>query len=293
MNITKFRGTGVALITPFKVDSNIDYNALERIVEYCIKGRLNYIVVFGTTGEPATLNKNEKHEVLKTVIRITDKRIPIVVGIGGNNTREILEDINEFGTNNLDGILSVVPYYNKPNQNGIYEHFKAIANVSKLPVIMYNVPHRTGVNMNSETTVKLAHEFSNIVAVKEASGNMVQISEIIRDKPEKFSVISGDDVFTLPMIAVGAEGVISVIANAFPLNYSTMVEEALGGNYTLAKQIHLSMLKIINAIFSEGSPAGVKAILHQKGLIENVVRLPLTTISENLYNKISELAALL
>jgi 4-hydroxy-tetrahydrodipicolinate synthase len=291
MNDTKFQGTGVALITPFKTDYSVDYQAFENTVEYCIKGKVNYVVVLGTTGEPATLNKKEKNEVINTVIRAVNKRVAVVVGIGGNNTREVEEEIKTLDTKNLDGILSVVPYYNKPNQVGIYEHFKAIARVSQLPVIMYNVPHRTGVNMNSETTIKLAAEFSIIAGVKEASGNMTQISEIIRDKPEDFAVISGDDVFTLPMIAVGANGVISVIANALPLNYSTMVEEALGGNYQLAREIHLSMLKITNAVFSEGNPAGVKAILHHKGIIENIVRLPLTMVSEKLYKEIVELVS--
>ncbi len=285
---SKFEGTGVALITPFKIDFSVDHQALENMVDYCISGKINYIVVLGTTGEPATLSKHEKHEVINTVTGAVNKRVPVVVGIGGNNTMEIVEDIKTID-NNVDGILSVVPYYSRPNQKGIYEHFKAIAHVSSLPVIMYNVPHRTGVNMNSDTTVKLASEFPNLIGIKEASGNMTQISEIIRDKPENFLVISGDDVVTLPMIALGADGVISVIANAYPLNFSTLVEEALGGNYQLARKIHLSMISVINGIFSEGSPAGVKAILHQKGIIENVVRLPLTSVSESLYNKLADL----
>lgn len=287
---SKFEGTGVAIITPFKKDFSVDFAAIELVVEHCIKGKVNYIVVLGTTGEPATLQKSEKKEVIQTIVKSVGKRVPIVVGIGGNNTREVVEEIKAVETNHIDGILSVVPYYNKPNQVGIYEHFKAIAGVSRLPVIMYNVPHRTGINMNSETTIRLAVDFNNLVGVKEASGNLNQISEIIRDKPQNFAVISGDDLWTLPMIAIGSVGVISVIANAIPLNFSTMVEEALSGNYQLARIIHLGMLDIIHGIFSEGSPAGVKAILHHKGLIENVVRLPLTSVSEVHYKKLSDLS---
>lgn len=290
MSETKFTGTGVAIITPFKTDNSVDYAALERVTDHCIQGNVNYIVVLGTTGESVTLNKNEKHDVIDTVVKAASKRVPVVVGIGGNNTMDILEGIKSVNLGQLDGILSVVPYYNKPNQNGLYEHYKAIAQVSPLPVIMYNVPGRTGINMSAETTVKLAHDFRNLVAVKEASGNMQQIMEILRDKPEGFSVISGDDGLTYPMIALGASGVISVVANAFPRDFSLMVEEALGGNYQLARSIHFSLLEMIGALFTEGSPAGVKAVMHQMGLIENQVRLPLTPVSEKHYQKLQELA---
>ncbi len=289
MSDTKFTGTGVAIITPFKSDYSVDYPALERVTEHCIKGKVNYIVVLGTTGESVTLSKSEKIEVINTVIKTTAKRVPVVVGIGGNNTMDVVEGIKTLNSNNVDGILSVVPYYNKPNQKGLYEHYKAISQASQLPVIMYNVPGRTGINMNADTTVKLAHDFKNLVAVKEASGNMQQIMEILRDKPEGFSVISGDDALTLPMIAVGASGVISVIANAMPLDFSTMVEEALGGNYQLARKIHLSLLELIVALFTEGNPAGVKAVMHQANLIQNVVRLPLTSVSDKHYQKLQEI----
>ena len=253
---SKFTGTGVAIITPFKTDSSVDYPALERVTEHCIKGKVNYIVVLGTTGESVTLSKSEKVEVINTVINTASKRVPIVVGIGGNNTMDVLDGFKTVNLSNADGILSVVPYYNKPNQQGLYEHYKAIAQASPLPVIMYNVPGRTGVNMNADTTIKLANDFKNLVAIKEASGNVQQIMEILRDKPEGFSVISGDDSLTLPLISLGATGVISVVANAIPLDFSTMVKEALEGNYQLAKKIHFSLLELIGALFTEGNPAG-------------------------------------
>jgi len=291
MSETKFTGTGVAIITPFKSDYSVDFPALERVTEHVIKGKVNYIVVLGTTGESVTLNKSEKIEVINTVIKATAKRVPIVVGIGGNNTMDVVEGIKTVDLKNVDGILSVVPYYNKPNQTGLYEHYKAVAQASSIPVILYNVPGRTGINMNADTTVRLAQDFKNLVAVKEASGNMQQIMEILRDKPEGFSVISGDDALTLPMIALGATGVISVVANALPHDFSTLVREALDGNYQLAKKIHFSLLEIIGGLFTEGNPAGVKALMHQAKLIENVVRLPLTPVSEKHYKKLQELAS--
>jgi 4-hydroxy-tetrahydrodipicolinate synthase len=291
MTDSKFNGTGVAIITPFNEDFTVDFPALERVVDYCIKGKVNYIVVLGTTGESVTLNKKEKLEVIDVVVKAASKRVPVVVGIGGNNTMDVLEGIKTVNLSNLDGILSVVPYYNKPTQGGLYEHYKAISQVSPLPVIMYNVPGRTGANMSAETTVRLAHDFKNLVAIKEASGNMQQIMEILRDKPASFSVISGDDALTLPMIATGANGVISVIANALPLDFSTMVEEAIHGNYTLARKIHFSLLEMIAALFAEGSPAGVKAAMNKMGLIKNVVRLPLTPVSEKHYSKIASIVA--
>jgi len=289
MSDTRFTGTGVAIITPFNTNNSVDYPALERVVEHCINGKVNYIVVLGTTGESVTLNQSEKIEVIDTVVKATSKRVPVVVGIGGNNTQDVIDGIKTVNFNGIDGILSVVPYYNKPNQKGIYEHYKAIARVSPLPVILYNVPGRTGINMNTETTVSLAHDFKNLVAVKEASGNMQQVMEILRDKPSGFDVISGDDALTFPMLTLGATGVISVIANAFPLDFSTMVEEALSGNYPLARKIHFTYLEVIGAIFTEGNPAGVKAIMHQQELIKNVVRLPLTSVSEKHYQKLNEI----
>lgn len=287
---SKFTGTGVAIITPFKNDFSVDFPALERVVEHVIKGQVNYIVVLGTTGESVTLNKKEKIEVIDTVVKTTAKRVPIVVGIGGNNTADVVEGLKTVNLNGADGILSVVPYYNKPNQTGLYEHYKAVSQASPLPVILYNVPGRTGINMNADTTIKLAREFQNLVAIKEASGNMQQIMEILRDKPEGFSVISGDDALTLPMVALGATGVISVVANALPMDFSTMVREAIDGNYQLARKIHFSYLEVIAALFTEGNPAGVKAVMHGLKLIENVVRLPLTPVSDKHYQKLQELA---
>jgi len=289
MSDSKFSGTGVAIITPFNNDYSVDFPALERMVDFCVKGKVNNIVVLGTTGESVTLNKKEKLEIIDTVVKANSGRVPLIVGIGGNNTMDVVEGIKTVNLSKIDGILSVVPYYNKPNQTGLYEHYKAIAQVSPLPVIMYNVPGRTGINMNAETTVRLAHDFSNLVAVKEASGTMQQIMEIIRDKPSGFDVISGDDAITFPMIALGATGVISVVANAFPADFSIMVEEARGGNFELARKIHYGMLDIINGLFTEGSPAGVKAILADAGIIKNVVRLPLTPVSDKHYAKLIEL----
>ena len=289
MSATRFNGTGVAIITPFDQNNRVDYPALERVVEHCIKGKVNYIVVLGTTGESVTLTHREKIEVINTVVKTTSKRVPIVVGIGGNNTQDVIDGIKIVNFQGIDGILSVVPYYNKPNQKGLYEHYKAISQVSPLPVILYNVPGRTGINMTSETTISLAHDFKNLVAIKEASGNMQQIMEILRDKPEGFDVISGDDALTFPMLILGATGVISVVANAFPLDFSTMVEEALSGNHPLARKIHYAYLEVIGALFTEGNPAGVKAIMHQQKLIENVVRLPLTPVSDKHYQKLAEI----
>jgi 4-hydroxy-tetrahydrodipicolinate synthase len=286
---TKFTGTGVAIITPFTSTGSVDFTALERVVEHCIKGKVNYIAVLGTTGEPVTLSKAEKTEVVDSVVRFVNKRVPIVIGCGGSNTAETVENIKALDASKFAGVLSVVPYYNKPTQTGIYEHYKTVAQACSLPVIIYNVPGRTGVNMTTETTLKLARDFSNIVAVKEASGNMQQIMEILRDKPANFSVISGDDALTLPMIAMGATGVISVVANAYPADFATMVDEALSGNYQLARKIHYSLLDIITALFAEGSPSGVKAAMNVMGIVENQVRLPLVPVSENHYKKIEKM----
>lgn len=285
---TKFRGTGVAIVTPFRKDDSIDFTALAKLVEYQIENNVGYIVVLGTTGEPVTLTNDEKHAVINTVIETVNKRVPIVVGIGGNHTQEIIHKIKSFDFNSIDGILSVSPYYNRPSQAGIYEHFKAIASVSPLPLIIYNVPGRTGSNICAETTLKLAHEFDNIVAVKEASGNLVQIMEILKDKPKNFSVISGDDALTFPMICLGCSGVISVVANAFPKEFSEMVSLALDKEYEKASVIHYKLLDIISSLFAEGSPTGVKAALEIKELINcKHVRLPLMPATPNLMQKLT------
>jgi 4-hydroxy-tetrahydrodipicolinate synthase len=288
MSDRRFTGTGVAIVTPFNEDMSVDFPSLEKITDHCINNRVSYIVVLGTTGESATLTKEEKKQVVNTVVSAAAGKVPIVIGIGGNFTQEVVETIKNTDFKGIDAILSVSPYYNKPNQTGIYEHYKAIATVSPLPVILYNVPGRTAMNMAPQTVLSLAYDFKNIIAVKEACGNLVQCMEIIRDKPEGFELISGDDALTLPLISVGATGVISVVANSHPKEFAMMVDEAIGGNYMLARKIHLDLLETINLLFADGSPAGVKAVLEMKNLCKNIVRLPLTPVSENIYNKLKE-----
>jgi 4-hydroxy-tetrahydrodipicolinate synthase len=272
MSQKSFTGTGVAIVTPFRNDSGVDY-----------------VVALGTTGESVTLSKDEKKAVINFVTDTIDKRIPVVVGVGGNNTQEILNTINTTDFDNIDAILSVSPYYNKPSQAGIYLHFKAIASASPVPVILYNVPGRTGSNITAETALKMANELKNIVAIKEASGNFAQIMEIIKQKPKHFQVISGDDGITLPMIALGASGVISVVANAFPREFSAMVAHALKGEFAKATVLHYKLLDIINALFEEGSPSGVKAVLEILKISRNNVRLPLAPVSEKHYAKLDGL----
>lgn len=283
-----FNGTGVALVTPFKSDKSIDYNSLEKLVNYVIDGGVNYLVVMGTTAENPTLSAIEKETVIKFIIEKNASRVPVVLGIGGNNTNVVIENINKIDFKGIDAILSVAPYYNKPNQNGLYEHFAAIAENSSLPIILYNVPGRTGVNISSLTTLKLAKNFKNIIAIKEASGNLDQIMEIIEKKPDGFEVISGDDGLTLPLISVGVIGVISVVANALPKDFSNMVNLALSSKFNEAKKEHYKMLDFTRLIFAEGSPAGVKYALKKLNVIENYLRLPLVPISDELSLKIDQ-----
>jgi 4-hydroxy-tetrahydrodipicolinate synthase len=289
MSQKSFTGTGVAIITPFRNDGSIDFKSLEKILEHIICGGVDYVVVLGTTGESVTLSKDEKKAVINYVIDTVDKRIPIIVGIGGNNTQEIVNTINTTEFENIDAILSVSPYYNKPSQNGIYLHFKSIALASPVPVILYNVPGRTGSNMNAETTLKLAAEFSNIVGIKEASGNFSQIMQIIKNKPKNFQVVSGDDLLTLPIIACGGTGAISVVANAFPKEFSALVNHALKGDFSKANTFHYKLMDITNALFEEGSPSGVKAVLEILKIARNNVRLPLSVVSEKHYAKLDGL----
>jgi 4-hydroxy-tetrahydrodipicolinate synthase len=289
MSQKSFTGTGVAIVTPFRNDSSVDFKSLEKLLETIISGGVDYVVVLGTTGESVTLSKDEKMAVINFVTDTVDKRIPIVVGVGGNNTQEILNAINTTDFDNIDAILSVSPYYNKPSQTGIYLHFKAIATTSPVPVILYNVPGRTGSNITAETTLKLANEFKNIIAIKEASGSFAQIMQIIKQKPKSFQVISGDDAITLPMIALGATGVISVVANAFPKEFSAMVNHALKGEMAKASVLHYKLLDIIDALFEEGSPSGVKAVLEILKITRNNVRLPLAPVSEKHYAKLDGL----
>jgi 4-hydroxy-tetrahydrodipicolinate synthase len=285
---TKFKGTGVALVTPFRNDDSIDFKSLAKLVEFQITNGVDYIVVLGTTGESVTLTNDEKHAVIDAVIETVDKRVPIVIGIGGNNTQDIINKIKSFDFSEVDGILSVSPYYNKPNQLGIYEHYKAIASSCPLPVIIYNVPGRTGSNIIADTTLKLANEFKNIVAVKEASGNLTQIMDIINNKPKDFMVISGDDALAFSIVCLGGNGVISVIANAFPKEFSEMINFALDKKIQQSRLIHYQLIDIINSIFADGSPAGVKAALAIKKLVNNHLRLPLVPVNQNVYAKLVE-----
>jgi len=284
-----FKGTGVALVTPFNSDKSIDYESLQKLVEYVINGGVNYLVVMGTTAENPTLNSIEKQNVIKFIVEKNNKRVPIVLGVGGYDTNAVIENIKQINNNEIASILSVSPYYNKPNQFGLYEHFSAIAESSQLPIILYNVPGRTGVNITASTTLKLSKDFKNIIGIKEASGNIEQIMEIIEKKNDGFEVISGDDGLTLPLISVGAIGVISVVANALPKDFSNMVNFALSGKYSEAKEIHYKMLEFTRLIFAEGSPAGVKCALKKLGIIENILRLPLVPVSNELSMKIENI----
>lgn len=284
-----FIGTGVAIVTPFKSDLKIDYPALEKHVEHLITNGVNYLVVLGTTGEAVTLTDYEKDELIRFVKEKVNDRVPIVLGIGGNNTQAVVNKIGKTDFQQIDGILSVAPYYNKPSQEGLYQHFKAIAEASPKPVILYNVPGRTGSNINAQTTLRLAHEFNNIVAVKEASGDFSQAMYIIKDKPKNFIVLSGEDTLTLPLMSAGVSGVISVVANAMPKEFSTMVQLALNNNYHEAEKIHYQLLEFIDHLFFEGNPAGVKAALNILDIIDNNLRLPLVPVSEKTYKKLEEL----
>ena len=279
---------GVALITPFKQDKSIDFPALARLVEYIIQNKADYLVVLGTTAETPTLSEEEKDEVRRFVAERVRGRIPMVLGAGGNSTKGVVDYLNSHDLHDFTAILSVVPYYNKPSQEGIYQHYKAIAQASTLPIILYNVPGRTGVNMTAQTTLRLAREFENIIGIKEASGNITQMDDIIKNKPEDFMVISGDDGITFPLITLGAVGVISVIGNAFPKEFSKMVRLALEGDFQRALLIHHRFTELFSLLFVDGNPAGVKCLLNAKGMIENELRLPLVPTKITTYEKIRE-----
>ncbi len=273
------QGTGVALITPFLENLEIDYAALERTIEHLIQGKVEYIVVLGTTGETATLSPQEKENIYNFTAQKVNNRIPLVAGLGGNNTSEIVKQVANFNIQGYVAILSVSPYYNKPTQQGIYQHYKAISEASILPIILYNVPGRTGINITAETTLRLANDFENIIAIKEASGNFEQINTIAANKPHNFQLISGDDPITLPMIALGAVGIISVIANAFPTQFSQMVRTCLAGNFAQAKPAHYHFLEFTRLCFADGNPAGVKAAMQYLNLCQSYLRLPLVQIT--------------
>lgn len=277
------KGLGVAMITPFKSDKTIDFNALSGIIEHLIKGKVDYIVVLGTTGETPSLSFEERREIRRFVISHVAKRVPLVLGYGGNDTMGLVKELSEDDLTGFSAILSVVPFYNKPSQEGIFRHYKAIAEASPLPVILYNVPGRTGVNMTAATTLRIAREIKNVIGVKEASGNFTQIEEIIKNKPDSFQVVSGDDSITYPLMTLGAVGVISVIGNAFPAEFGKMVRLCLNGNYKEALPIHFEFTELFNLLFVDGNPAGVKCTLNALGMIENELRLPLvpTRLSTN------------
>ena len=270
-----FKGLGIALVTPFKTDGSIDYEALKRLIEYQTDNGADFLCILGTTSESPCLDYEERAEIKRFVVEANQGRLPVLMGCGGNNTRAVVKELQSFDLRGVDGILSVCPYYNKPSQEGLYRHFKMIADNCPLPVVLYNVPGRTGINMKSETTIRLATDCKNIIAVKEAGGSLEQVDEIIKNKPAHFDVLSGDDALTFPMIASGAAGVISVIGNALPREFSRMIRLEFNGEYEPARKIHHRVTELYSLLFVDGNPAGVKALLHEMGFIENELRLPL------------------
>jgi 4-hydroxy-tetrahydrodipicolinate synthase len=286
-----FTGVGVALVTPFQSNGQVDFSALQRLVEHQIKNGTDYLVVQGTTGESATLSLEEKKSVLDFIIEINAKRLPIVLGIGGNNTASVVEAIKSTDLKDVDGILSVSPYYNKPSQEGIYQHYKTISAATSKPIILYNVPGRTMSNVLAQTTLRIARDCKNIVAVKEASGNLEQVMEIINNKPEGFVVLSGDDALTLPHMAIGGDGVISVVANAFPKRFSTLVHAAMENNMDLAREKHYELIEVIQQLFADGNPGGVKHVLKLLNICDDNLRLPLVPVSKEVADKLYALTA--
>ncbi|MGM9713989.1 MAG: 4-hydroxy-tetrahydrodipicolinate synthase [Prevotella sp.] len=284
-----FRGLGIALITPFTENGDVDFDALKRIVEYQLSNGADFLCILATTGETPCLTKQEKHDIKNFIVDMVNGKIPILMGCGGNNTAAVVDELQNGDFKGIDGILSVCPYYNKPSQEGLYQHFKAISSATSLPVVLYNVPGRTGINLKAETTVRLARECENIVAVKEASGNLEQVDEILKNKPEGFAVLSGDDSLTYPMIACGAEGVISVIGNALPKEFSRMIRLEKNGEFEAAVKIHHKFTDLYSLLFVDGNPAGVKALLHEMGYIKNVLRLPLVPTRVGTVQKMSQI----
>ncbi|MDB5009037.1 MAG: 4-hydroxy-tetrahydrodipicolinate synthase [Mucilaginibacter sp.] len=284
--MNRFYGTGVAMITPFHEDGQVDYESLSKLIDYLIDGGVEYLVSLGTTGESATLSSEERKNVWGFTAKAVNGRVSLVAGIGGNNTLEVVEQIKQFDTNGYDAILSASPHYNKPTQEGIYRHYKAIAENATLPIILYNVPSRTGSNINADTVVRLACDFKNIIGIKEASGNFDQINQVMRDKPENFLVISGDDPVTLPMIALGAAGLISVVGNALPRKTSDMVRLCLAGDFKSAQKTHSALIDFTRLMFVEGSPAGAKTALKHLGICNDTLRLPLVQVGDNTAQRI-------
>lgn len=283
--MSNLKGVGVALVTPFNEDLSVDFDSLTKLIEYNITNGTNYLVVLGTTAEAATLSAAEKQEVIKHVIKVNNKRLPLVLGIGGNNTLEVKKQIEEADLSEFDAVLSVSPYYNKPNQEGLYQHYKTLASTGK-NIIIYNVPGRTGQNIEASTTLRLANEFPNLFMIKEAAPNINQYFDILRKKPANFSLVSGDDEFTLPITLAGGNGVISVIGQGYPKEFSAMVQLAFDGKVKEAYEIHNKLVEITRLIFAEGNPCGIKTVLAEKGIIKNYLRLPLVTASEGLQAKI-------
>jgi 4-hydroxy-tetrahydrodipicolinate synthase len=284
----KLKGTGVALITPFKKDGSVDYESLQRLINFVIDGGVQYVVTLGTTGETPTLTHEEKLEIIEHCFSTVASRVPVVIGIGGNDTKSILKDLEVFPIEKAIAILSTSPYYNKPSQEGIYQHYKAIATATTKPVILYNVPGRTGSNISASTTIRLANDFENICGIKEASGNIVQCLEILREKPQEFLVVSGDDNLAMAQIACGMRGVISVAANCFPKDFSSMINAALEDDFRTARSLNYKLLKGYELLFAENNPAGVKAFLTEMGIIENYLRLPLVPLSADIHDKIKQ-----
>ncbi len=286
--MTKFLGTGVALVTPFNEDRSIDFDGLERLVNFVIDGGVEYLVALGTTAESATLSTKEKKQVVDKVLEVNNQRVPVVLGIGSNNTATVIEAMKETDFSGIDAILSVSPYYNKPTQEGIYQHFKQIAKVAPRPIIIYNVPGRTASNIEPETVFRLAHDFKNIIGIKEAKGDMVQSMRLLKDKPEDFLIISGDDMITLPMVLAGGAGVISVIGQGLPEEFTSMVRLGLKGEQRAAYELHYKLMDSIDMIFEEGNPAGIKSVLKKRGICEDTVRLPLVEASAGLKKRLSD-----
>ena len=284
-----FKGLGIALITPFLEDGSVDYKSLIRLVEYQLDNGADFLCILATTGETPTLTQDEKQKIKDLIVDLVGGRVPILMGCGGNNTAAVVNELQTGDFRGIDGVLSVCPYYNKPSQEGLYQHFKAIANATKLPVVLYNVPGRTGVNLQAATTVRLAQDCENIVAIKEASGNLEQVDEIIKNKPADFDVISGDDALTFPMVSCGAVGVISVIGNALPKEFSKMIRLQMRGEYDPARKIHHRFIDLFSLLFVDGNPAGVKAMLHEMGFIENKLRLPLVPMQIKNMQRMSEI----
>ena len=284
-----FKGLGIALVTPFNEDGSVDYDSLKRLVQYQLDNGVDFFCILATTGETPTLTADEKSKIKKLVVELVQGRVPILMGCGGYNTAAVVEELKTGDFKGIDGILSVCPYYNKPSQEGLYQHFKAIAAATQLPIVLYNVPGRTGINLTAETTVRLARDCKNIVGIKEAGGNLEQVDEIIKNKPRNFEVLSGDDGLTFPMVSCGAVGVISVIGNALPKEFSKMIRLQMQGEYGAARQIHHRFIDLFSLLFVDGNPAGVKAMLSEMGFIKNVLRLPLVPMRINNMQRMSEI----